>query len=134
MSRKILGCCSLCDKPILDVVSRWVDGPNKGEVREFGSILPGARRITLVLLSGATIDFSFCGTCKPSSKNLPLIWSKMLEAAGLECSAEWRKNHSLEPYNKKQELAACAVLLRQLHDLPLGVLKSQPYTELLHGR
>ncbi len=130
---KILGCCSICDKPILEVVARWTSGPLDGEVKEFGNLLPGARRTTLVLLSGASIDFSFCAACKPGPKNLPTLWRRMLLAAGKECSAEWRENHGMEPYSKKQELAACAVLLRQLNDLPIGTLISRPYTELTNG-
>ena len=130
---KKVGCCSLCDKPIMDVIQTWTKGPLAGEVRQFGKFLPDVRRTTLVLVSGAHIDFSFCAICKATPENLPLIWQKMLLAAGLECSKEWRENHGLKPYDKRQEWGACGVLNRHLNDLPLGILRTRLWSEIENG-
>jgi hypothetical protein len=130
---KQAGCCSLCDAQIMEIERRVVEGPKQGEVAQFGSILPGAKRTTFVLLNGSITSLSTCVKCTFTPQNIPIAWTRMLLAAKAECDPEWRSQHRSRKLTHTQRAAACANLARLLGSPPLGILCTQTYAEILNG-
>jgi hypothetical protein len=61
---KISGCCSLCDEPAFEIISRWEPHEHRpGEPKRIGKPLEGSVRVTFLLYNGRRTDMSFCGEC-----------------------------------------------------------------------
>lgn len=100
MSRKIGGCCSLCDVPCFEVLS--VHAPhekNAGAPKRIGPPVDGATRVTFLLFNGRRTDMTFCGPCAESLgiDNYALLWRKNL--------AGWLYEQDGDPSKFKDEFA-----------------------------
>lgn len=120
--RKRIGCCTFCDKEIFEVVSRYSEGPFKGEIREVGLPLPGARRVMIVRASGNTTPWSYCGTCEILPDDMPYLNTKEIGAMVKERSVA---------HDTMAQSEARAKMLRLFEwDIPIGVLGEMPWTEV----
>ena len=54
------GCCTLCETPVREVVSKHTKGKLKGEAEQFGPWLMNAWRLTYLMSDGSTADITFC--------------------------------------------------------------------------
>ncbi len=82
---KITGCCSMCDKEVYEVVTRF---PNR-EPRALGRELDVVKR-NYILSGGNHISLTFCSDCKPEPKDLPALWRKVMKTFIYEQSDEFR--------------------------------------------
>lgn len=57
------GCCTLCETPVREVVSKHTKGKLKGEAIEFGPWMENAWRVTYLMSDGSTADITFCPEC-----------------------------------------------------------------------
>jgi hypothetical protein len=81
MPYKIAGCCSLCDQPAFDVITRWEPHERRpGEPKKMGAPLAGSARITFLLFNGRRTDMTFCEECAGSlsPEHYTLLWRKNL--------------------------------------------------------
>ena len=120
--RKHIGCCTLCDEPIFEIASRQTEGPYKGEAKQLGMPLPGARRLTLVRMSGRTSYCSLCETCEVTPENLPVLAKK--EVAAMVYERNIAKDTMEQAENREKMLRLFAF------DVPLGVLGEMPWSEV----
>lgn len=115
---KQFGCCTVCDVPVF----------------EMGAPLPSAIRHTFVLVDGSQCSLTFCGDCAVTSVNLPEIWRKCIEATVHEATNEFRAaKHTTAQLDYRQQLLCGAGLLKLVDNVPLGLLASQRWTEVLRG-
>jgi hypothetical protein len=122
VERKHFACCSLCDKPLFEVVSRHMDGPYKGEIKQIGQPMPGVRRVTVVRVSGNTSNWSLCEECEVIPENIAVINKREVAAMVYESRAH---PSTMEQSERKERL------LRVFEfDIPLGVLGEMPWSEV----
>jgi len=129
VSPKRAGFCSQCDTEIVTVKQEWTTEDKQGEPRVFGEINPGTKRTTMVLLSGANMDWSFCGRCELTPQAIPKIWRRMLTAAVVEISPERRKVHKMEPYTQLQQERAIETVIGYFVNPPIGILGTRSAVE-----
>ncbi len=120
--RKLIGCCTVCDEPIFEVASRHTEGPYKGEIKQLGAPLPGARRLTMVRISGNTSYLSLCAECEVTSENLPTLAKK--EVAAMVFERNLAKDTMAQAEHREK------VLRLFEFDIPLGVLGETPWSEV----
>ena len=128
---KRAGFCSLCDVAILEVKREWTQGSNAGEPREFGPVKAGAKRTTLVLLSGANMDWCFCARCTLRPADIPRVWKRMLAAVVLEISPGWRDAHNMEPYTAEQQQRVIETAVGYFANPPVGILGTRLLAETM---
>lgn len=100
MSHKIPGCCSRCDEPAFEVMSRWDIGEKRfGEPKRLGKPLNGTIRVSFLLLAGSCGDFTFCASCAEalSQDDYTTLWRKNL--------AGWLREQDGDPEKFKNEFA-----------------------------
>lgn len=103
---KLVGCCTLCDTEVFEVLKRFTDGPMKGEAKQLGRPLLNAEKVTMVLLgSGHHATVTVCNKCEVTPDNLPFLWRKVMMAT--------RREMRIEQTN---------MVKMQNYDVPLGVL------------
>ena len=120
--RKLIGCCTVCDAPIFEVASRHTEGPYKGEIKQLGQPLPGARRLTMVRISGSTSYLSMCKDCEVTPENLPMLNKKEVAAMVYERNVA---------KDTMEQAAWREKILRLFEfDIPLGVLGEVPWSEV----
>lgn len=122
IDRKRIGCCTICDEPIFEVIARHTEGPYMGEIKQMGRPLPGARRLTMVRISGRTNYMSLCGKCRVTSDNLPELAKKEVAAMVYERNLAHDTMEQAENREKMLKLFAW--------DIPLGVLGETPWSEV----
>lgn len=116
--RNLIGCCIVCDAECFEVAAVWTDGPYRGEIKQIGQPLPGARRVTVVRASGRQTDWTVCGECILSPELMPVLNKKELGAMDKE-----RDVIGASEINTK--------MLRLFEwDIPVGVLGEMPWTEV----
>ncbi len=120
--RKHTGCCTLCDEPIFEVSARHTGGPNKGEIKQMGGPLPGARRVTLVRMSGRTSYCSLCKECEVTPENIVVLTHK--EVAAMVHERNFARDTMEQAENREKMLRLFAF------DVPLGVLGETPWSEV----
>ncbi len=54
------GCCTLCETPVREIVSKHTKGKLKGEPKELGPWLENAWRLTYLMSDDSTADITFC--------------------------------------------------------------------------
>ena len=117
---KKLACCMVCDEPIFEVAARHTEGPMKGEVRQVGAPLPGARRMYIVRISGSHSYWSVCPTCE-------ILPGDMARLAKKELRAMVREKQVMNKNTEQNEQ-----MLRLLeYDIPLGLLGEKPWSEVI---
>ncbi len=86
------GCCTLCEIPVREVVSKHTTGKLKGEAIQFGPWLENAWRVTYLMSDGSTADITFCeghldGDCEEIRKSYTerFLWEE--ENRSLICPA-----------------------------------------------
>ncbi len=129
LTPKRAGYCSVCDNPIIEMDSRYVDGKES----KFGKIKPGSKRTTLVLYGGSLMDWSLCAKCDLTPENVPLTWRRMLMALALETNPIWREGKGLKPYTEQQRRAKDEQIKRTLVNVPMGILFTMPLEEAING-
>ncbi len=117
--RNLTGCCIACDAECFEVTRRWTDGPYKGEIKQVGQPLEGARRVTVVRASGRQTDWTVCGKCIILPEQMPALNKKELVAMAKERDA-------IAP---SPEINAKMLRLFEW-DIPIGVLGEMPWTEV----
>ena len=122
LDRKLIGCCTVCDEPIFEVTSRHTEGPYKGEIKQMGRPLPGARRLTMVRISGNTSYLSLCVKCRVTPENLSMLAKKELAAMVFERNLA--KDTMEQAENREKMLRLFEF------DIPLGVLGETPWSEV----
>ncbi len=126
-SPKKAGLCSLCDAEVFEVVTFWPDN----SPRQLGRPLPGARRDTLLMTDGSQATFTFCDECHPTPENLPRLWARARVALSLEGQNGYRESRKIEPLTPRQQMMTGAAQLQIGRQVPLGLLYSQPWHEVL---
>ena len=119
---KKLACCTVCDEPIFEVAARYMEGPFKGEAKQVGNPLPGARRVFIVRISGNTSYWSLCPTCEILPKDMPRLNKKELRAMVRERQVAKDTPEQAEQREKMLRLFE--------FDIPLGVLGEKPWSEV----
>ena len=120
--RKLIGCCTACDEPVFEVAARWTEGPYRGEIKQVGQPLDGARRVRIVRASGRQSDWTFCEGCFIDALNLPLLRKKELNAMVFE------RNFVVETVAQSEQRGKMLRLFEW--DIPIGVLGEMPWTEV----
>lgn len=80
---KIIGACTLCDKPCFEVMAMHSEGERlAGEPKQLGPPLEGATRITYMLFDGTKTSLTFCADCakEQPTKVLAEIWQKNIRS------------------------------------------------------
>jgi len=119
---KKLGCCTVCDVEIFEVVSRHIDGPYKGEAKQLGRSLPGARRVTIVRASGNQSNWSLCSDCELHPLDFPRLNRKEVAAMVKERNTAMDTPRQMEAREKMLSLFE--------FDVPVGVLGEIPWLEV----
>ncbi len=119
---KKLACCTICDEPIFEITQRHTEGPYKGEAKRVGAPVPGARRVTIVRISG---NQSYCSLCK----DCQLEPSMMVELGKKEVRA-MVKERSIAKDTPAQATQREKMLKIFEFDIPLGVLGEVPWSEV----
>ena len=132
--RKIAGCCTLCDKELVDVLSRWVEGhPYAGEPRDIGKWHDGAMRLDFVLSGGSTTTLTFCEDCAGEAESrLPEIWRKCL--AGLAFEVEHYVAIGHPPMEDVHRRNVDASNMKLAGEIPLGVTSRQKWRDQVDAR
>jgi hypothetical protein len=120
--RKHFGCCTACDQPIFEVVARHTEGPYRGEIKALGKPLPGAKRVTLVRISGSTSYMSMCGDCEVTQENIAALNKK-------EVAAMVYERHLARDDARQADMREKMLRLFSF-DIPLGVLGEKPWSEV----
>lgn len=116
------GCCTVCDVPIFEIVSRFTDGPRKGEIQQVGMPLPGARRFYVVRVSGRTSFWSLCASCTIEPSNMVALNQK--EIAAMVRDRDFALDNPAQAESRDKMLR----LFR--FDIPIGVLGQIPWAEV----
>jgi hypothetical protein len=119
---KKLACCTICDEPIFEITQRWVEGPYKGEVKQVGQPLPGARRVTIVRISGNQSYWSLCSECEIEPAMMAQLNKKEVRAMVKERSIA---QHTAEQSEQNEKMLKLFEF-----DIPLGVLGETPWSEV----
>ena len=119
---KKLACCMVCDEPIFEVAARHTEGPLRGEVRQVGHPLPGARRMYIVRISGSHSYWSVCPTCE-------ILPADMARLAKKELRAMVREKQIMNHDAAQAEMNEQMLRLFE-YDIPLGVLGEKPWSEV----
>jgi hypothetical protein len=121
--RKRMGCCTVCDEPICEVTARFTDGPHKGEAKQVGALLPGARRVTVVRISGNTSYWTLCAECVIEPADIPRLNKKEVAAMSFERLVVRRE--TLQQAESREKMLKLFEF-----DVPLGVLGEMPWSEV----
>ena len=75
------GCCAKCNEPCFEIRQVW--GPEErypGEPKRLGFPVPGAVRVSFVLMDGSRADMTFCGDCNGdlTDEDRVEIWRRVL--------------------------------------------------------
>jgi len=119
--RKRLGFCTKCDEPIFEFMAKYTEGPRAGEPRQIGMPLPGVRRLTIVRASGHLSNWSVCKTCQVGAEDMVELNKREVLAMAMERS-EATSPASFARRDTMLKLFA--------FDIPLGVLKDTPWSEV----
>jgi len=120
---KKLGCCTVCDEPIFEIIVRHVEGPFKGEPKQLGMPLPGARRLTVVRASGRQSNWSLCGECEVWPADFPRLNRKEVRAMVRERAIA---------HDTPEQAKGRDVMLKLFEwDIPLGILGEKPWLEVV---
>lgn len=128
MTRKITGCCTLCDKEVFEVITRWprdenrqIQHPYVGEPRRLGVAHEDAWRLQFLLSGGSTMDLTFCGRCADEvESNMPEIWRRCLGALGYEIEHDLAIG--VAPSSATHRFNRMAFHVKLASEVPLGVL------------
>ncbi len=120
--RKLMGCCTICDEPIFEVVARHSEGPFLGEIKTIGLPLPRARRVHVVRASGRQSFWSLCESCRIMPEDFPGLNRKEIRAMV--------KERDLAVDTLKQAEGREVMLKLFQWDIPIGVLGEKPWTEV----
>jgi hypothetical protein len=100
------GCCTLCDKEVYEIKTRWTKGILEGEPRKVGRPTDDVRKLDYTLSDGTVMSLTFCRTCETEAKkpeNFPRIWQIVLEAFERELSPEFISAIGNQPRTEVQQ-------------------------------
>ena len=75
---KRLGCCTLCDREVFEVVRRYTEGEVAGWPKQVGAPHAEARRVWLVFADGTIGAATLCGECAVTPETLPQVLRRLL--------------------------------------------------------
>ena len=128
------GHCTLSGKAVFDIPEWHTDeNPLKGEPKKIGPPHDDAWRVHLVLVDGSTMAITVCAELLDQVEdNLNLVWKKIMAAYAFEeFTRPWRGGKQLDP---DQETAITASVVKQCGNPPLGVLYTEKWQDMTHGR
>lgn len=74
------GLCSLCDKPVFEIIAKYPQGHEKeGQVCKIGSPMDDALRVEFILDDGTTAQVTFCTKCELSAGNIRKTWDRIFD-------------------------------------------------------
>ncbi len=116
---KQLGHCALCDTPVFEITHTYPDGT----ASELGAALPAAHRALLAMRDGTTASITFCEAhARPEPEAYPRLHRVIVTAGVAESVDEVRVARGAEPLSLRQKWHHGAWHLRQVRNVPLGVL------------
>ncbi len=133
-SIKINGCCTICDKPVYEVVNRFPEGHIlQGKVDRIGQPLDKAMIVTYVLSNGSATTLTVCEGCIEDARaELSAVWLKC------QRSNRWYLRHEAELYgqhaprrNAEQQAQVRKDLAASCDLFILGVAKIEKWSERL---
>ena len=138
-SPKKLGCCSLCDKEVFEVIRRASrDCSFPRMILQVGKPLPEARRATVLLTGGSTMDLTLCGECKLDAESLVEVWARVRAGWAQEGCNSYRKRYTKELNNGTipdltlaQQWTTGRNQLDIAKQIPIGVLYEQSWQEVV---
>lgn len=133
---KRIGCCTLCEKPVFEILAKWTQGPMKGEPRRIGRPTTAARRVHYLLSDGSSMPLTFCADCVERAlapESFPMIWGLVLEAFGRELTPEYVAAINAPPRTEKQQAAVEAFVARLANESIVGTAGIEKLDELLYG-
>ncbi|MCP4900110.1 MAG: hypothetical protein GY906_24330 [bacterium] len=86
---KRLGCCTLCDEPVFEVIAAHTEGPYDGHPRELGPAMEKRTMLSFNLKSGRRIVLTFCSECADGlgRDKFDEIWQKCIASNQYEIDA-----------------------------------------------
>ncbi len=133
-SIKSNGCCTICDEPVFEIVSRLPEGHVlQGKIDRIGRPLDKAMIVTYVLINGSVTTQTVCEDCVlPAMAELSAIWTKC------QRSNRWYLRHEQELYgqhaprrNAEQQAQVRKDLAANCDLFILGVAKIEKWSEHL---
>lgn len=135
MSKKLIGCCSLCDKEVAEILQRYPQGHlYVGEPVRIGKFFEDARRATLILTNGSQMDITVCQNCAEElPTSLCKLWVKIVSAWKLETTDAHRVAINASAYTEKQRLEVDKWFQTASKEPPVGVLKIENWKDIPNG-
>lgn len=125
MNEKKVGCCTLCDTPVFEIVQRF--DPPLSEPKAIGPPTDRAYKVSFVLMDGSIMYLTFCDLCTPTK--FPEIWGKVLRSWGRELDDDYRELVGAKRMTKEQRQVNEAWLLGMVHQIPLGIIAVEKWLE-----
>lgn len=130
---KKVGCCTLCDKPVFEILTRFPQNHMLArEPRKVGAPLDNAMNYTFVLLGGETIDVAFCDKCEITEADYPRIWEKILNTFRRETSPLYLKALNVSTTEKAMAEKE-AFLLKLVHNPPILLLIKAKWSKVRYA-
>ncbi len=150
VSRKEVGCCSLCDEPVFEVLERFPEGhPLGGRIRRISQVLtdPDAKRVSLLQLSSlecgvdskrlerwakaAQHEITLCSKCSIDHTNIVGLWKKCMEAYAECVTVEHQLALGKPPNTQEQQDYSEQVACWMVNTPPIGVMHEQKWSEVI---
>lgn len=114
---KRVGCCTLCDAEVHEIIDRHPAGhPYEGLPRRLGPPLKNIRRVRFALADGTICDITFCSECEITPERMPEIWRRVLEATAYE------ESNKVAIRSTDHQTRVDAMHIKLVDAIPLGVI------------
>lgn len=132
LSKKLVGCCSVCDKAVFDIIEIYpAHHPYAGEPRRLGAPQEDALQLQVLLSDGQHIGVTVCSECMLSGKvSYNDLWERILFSWGFEVSDENCKALNKPVYTEKQKVQLQNWLTSISKEMILGVMCSRPWRKI----
>jgi len=126
MNPKKMGCCSICDKEIYEIILRYTQPPLERFPRKLGLPKDDAWKVEFALKDGSTMSLSFCEECKNklTTKQFPVLWNRVLESWVFEMQDDVRKVLPAKPLTTRQTEELTKWFETQVGNGMMGILAS----------
>lgn len=133
MNPKRAGCCTVCERPVFDIVSSYTQAPLVGFPRKLGSPNDSAYRVEYALSDGSSTYLTFCDECLPAAmaaEMFPILWEKCIATFVFEMRDDVRAAQPASPYTARQRAAVEADLQRLSGMSLVGVIAQQKWADV----
>jgi hypothetical protein len=120
------GTCAFCGEQIQPIV-------RTGTPPVLGSLIPGCKRMTVVLVhSGHIANLTRCPDCpdNPTPKALRDAWQRSVRTAARDLNPEYRRSQGMPEMEPGFRETRSATLCMQLIDIPLGILAEESWEDV----